>query len=502
MEKPFAILQFIYKKKGKYNINILSSNMLNLLRDTYQIEKIELEADQKDIKNTFHIKESIKVLIDKSPNSDNFIAKTENYIRIFYSKQFYFVKVSIEGRNQNNFLLSIALAVYSKHYDSLKPIFIAKKLIHNIKSSGIFQPNNAEETIEKLRGKYSLQNQTINPINRRSNSLNKNNLNFGLKEKESNKEINFNYSNLNLNNIPHLARSISTKVFGLMNLGNTCFLNSSLQIIIHSPIFIEKFLKDIYILRPQNNTLAYIFFNFIMNINSSDKNLFSPKSLISKFLEKCNMFSLGEQSDSQRFYRNFMTILEKEFGNSNSCIKETFEGKFVYTNEFNCQNKFCGNRNINTIEQSFLDIFLSVKENDLSISELIDQTYRSQSLKSSSKCNCNDNFILTRFIKICPNKYLSLNLQRGKISDRTLKNSEIKIDNIYITNNLYYEPYAMNFHTGTMDYGHYYSYVKIDDYEGNKIGKWYCFNDSHYSDVICPKSSKEVINVFYKIKNI
>ena len=150
--------------------------------------------------------------------------------------------------------------------------------------------------------------------------------------------------------------------------------------------------------------------------------------------------------------------------NLNTCIKEIFEGKFIYTNEFNCQNKFCGNRNLNSVEQPFYDIFLSIKETELTINELIVQTYRSQSLKSSSKCSCNDNFILTRFTKICPNKYLSLNLQRGKISDRTLKNTEIRIDNIYVANNLYYELYAMNFHTGSMDYGHYYSYVKIDDY--------------------------------------
>ena len=62
----------------------------------------------------------------------------------------------------------------------------------------------------------------------------------------------------------------------------------------------------------------------------------------------------------------------------------------------------------------------------------------------------------------------------------------------------------MNFYTGSMDYGHYYSYIKIegnDDYQGNN-GRWYCFNDSHYTEVICPKSSRDVINVFYKIKNI
>ena len=34
-----------------------------------------------------------------------------------------------------------------------------------------------------------------------------------------------------------------------------------------------------------------------------------------------------------------------------------------------------------------------------------------------------------------------------------LKNVEIQIDIIYINDKKFYEPYAINFHTGAMDYG-------------------------------------------------
>ena len=58
-------------------------------------------------------------------------------------------------------------------------------------------------------------------------------------------------------------------------MGNTCFLNSALQIILHTPLFIEKILLDIYKLKPPNSTLAYMLFNLVMTINSSEQKAFS-----------------------------------------------------------------------------------------------------------------------------------------------------------------------------------------------------------------------------------
>ena len=53
-------------------------------------------------------------------------------------------------------------------------------------------------------------------------------------------------------------------------MGNTCFLNSALQIILHTPLFIDN-------LKPPNSILAYILFNLIMTIISSEQKAFSHK---------------------------------------------------------------------------------------------------------------------------------------------------------------------------------------------------------------------------------
>ena len=103
-------------------------------------------------------------------------------------------------------------------------------------------------------------------------------------------------------------------------------------------------MNDIIKFQPGKNTLSFEFFNLIMKIYSKEKNIFSPYKLVDMFLKKCNLFSLGNQSDSQRFYRHLSTILEKEFGHFNTCIKETFEGKFTYINTLFCENTFCSGK--------------------------------------------------------------------------------------------------------------------------------------------------------------
>ena len=53
-----------------------------------------------------------------------------------------------------------------------------------------------------------------------------------------------------------------------------------------------------------------------------------------------------------------------------------------------------------------------------------------------------------------------------------------------------------------MDYGHYYSYVKMCDNKNyNKDGELYCFNDEKYEKTNFPKVSDKVLSVFYKLKS-
>lgn len=460
MNKDIIYLNFFYLEPyKKYKINIINSKnqkISKILKDELNIENIYLEVEKRDVGKTFPINETIKVNITR--NRDNNIIGTTNeaYIPIFSSKKDHYIKFSIHYRNDCH-IFTISLAVYYKSLGCYNSLFQASKTINKkiIEDSSLNSYNyndiNNTNLFSQNSGVYSLDSKNI-----RSKSLKAPNLQF---QNQLNilvdKQINYNISDIK--NIPDLTRSITTKIFGLLNLGNTCFLNSSLQILIHSPIFIQNFLEDFHSFKPATNTVAYEFFNLIMNIHSINKDIFSPDKLISSFLNKCQLFRLGQQSDSQSFFRNLVTIFDKEFGPSNRCIKDTFLGKFTFRMEFSCTNPFCDFNQKNEVTQPFYDLFVATPQTESTVNNLIISKYKRQSLESSKTCpQCGWNFELNKFSKIEPNKYFSVNIQRAVNANSELNNAPIVIGNIFTKNNIYYEPYALNFHIGKTDFGHYY----------------------------------------------
>ena len=317
----------------------------------------------------------------------------------------------------------------------------------------------------------------------------------------------FLYSEINTNNIPYIVEKISSKVFGLINLGNTCFLNSILQILVHSPIFISNFLNDMNKFKPNQNTLAYSLFNLLMNIYSKEREFFAPYDFFEIFLKKCHLFRWGEQSDSQRFFSNLVSILEAEIGPSNTCIKNVFEVVFIIRNQFYCDNIYCGKINYqNENQQKMFVIFASVSDEskESPINELLWNTYKEKIKQSNKICNnCGKNLILKRGSFFNFNKYLFINIQKVDIETRMLNKTKIKIGDICLDqkNNIHYTPYAINLHNGGMDFGHYYSYVKINSNKNkSEDGEWYLFNDEKFKESKFIESSDKILNVIYKIK--
>lgn len=502
-------------------VNIQDQNIKNIFKNTFKIDGILLDIDQDSKNNAFPIKVAIKCEIKKL-SSGNFIGKNQGAYAIISGpkNKTYFLKFSIDARNphsEGQLFLSTAIVVYEKFNGKLYNVFGASKIINTAALSkqtiNNLNPTYNEDiknnALANKKYNYYYQEQKEKNDSKRSKSLNTFNnssFRFNQKSKEILEDNMFEkkFSYLNINNIPHLTKSICSKIFGFENLGNTCFLNSSLQIIIHSHIFIQKFFEDIARIKPGEDSVAYEFFNLIMNIASNDQKVFSPKKLISRFTKKCDMFSLGQQSDSQRFYRNFLTILEKELGPNNTCVKNSFSGEIVYTMQNRCSNPLCGKYfDQNQNKQPFYDIFLSLPENESSLDGLISLTYKPQIISLKKKCSCGSNLNVIRFSAIKPNFYFNMNIQRVKIATRNLKNTKIIIDNIYKEGDYFYEPYAINFHVGSsMDFGHYYSYVKVDSFDENENSRWYNFNDRSYEPIHIdfPFSSESAINIVYRLK--
>jgi len=124
---------------------------------------------------------------------------------------------------------------------------------------------------------------------------------------------NYSENNINTNN-NILKYDISKKLVGLENLGNTCFMNTSLQCILHSDIFITKFLQYCENNKPARPIpICNAFLNLIENYSKKyDKSSISPNELKTQIGRKHRSYSGYSQQDSQEFIRKLLDEISKE----------------------------------------------------------------------------------------------------------------------------------------------------------------------------------------------
>ena len=84
---------------------------------------------------------------------------------------------------------------------------------------------------------------------------------------------------------------IINKEFGIKNIGNTCYINSTIQTLLHNGIFMENFiLKESKIKSKENTLLSLILWNIIYSINrlmlNNNKIIIDIRELIQYFKKK------------------------------------------------------------------------------------------------------------------------------------------------------------------------------------------------------------------------
>ena len=243
-----------------------------------------------------------------------------------------------------------------------------------------------------------------------------------------------------------------SKNFGINNIGNTCYLNSAVQLLCLNPDFIN-----------------------IENI-SNDQSIAIKKikNTLAKISRRFNGFSQQDSGEA-------LLLLLEHYGSKDN-FNNISDYEFDEKTRIKCKYLSCLHTEI-TIRKSCI-LLLDIKGNDLDscFSNMCDIDKLSG--WKCPKCNqtkvANKRFIFSDF-----NKYIIIGFKRFESvrgSTRYVKNNtKIKIQNIIKTD---YHIKGAIIHSGSINGGHY---IAI----GKRNNKWYLFNDSSVSEI---KSEEQLNN--------
>jgi ubiquitin C-terminal hydrolase len=324
------------------------------------------------------------------------------------------------------------------------------------------------------------------------------------------------------------------KEIGINNLGNTCFINACLQILIHCPLFIYKLIKieNEKLINEKTPTTSN-FLSICKMMMETQENSIDISSFKNLLALNHKLFEGYLQNDSQEFCRILLEDISRELNeiktksiykmlnNSDRKSKQSRDEDFhknftqreksIITDIFYAQIV-----NIFTCEckaeiysfQKILDFPLLFPENinrdTISINELLKLYFQTENIDFESKCErCHKISSHKKEIKISrPPEILILSLQRIDEKQEKL-GYKVKFPQIldiypYIDHDCGYDReskynlFGTINHVGNIDYGHYFSFIKI----GNK--NWYQFNDHEVNNIKkIGDCSEEVYALFY-----
>ena len=487
----------LYKKKDK----IKSNEIINIL------SKLPILYNG----NMQYIQDILNTICEKYEKYNNFI---NNYFKIY--KIPYFIDQSL---NYNNIPQYCRTNNFLENYNGYIKMQLGKSRIINWVNFINFIKLESERTIEKL-----LNNSNINKSFFNKDKMNKN-INFNDKEKTAMDGKQNNILNLNYNIIPkdyiktdilEEIPNIINSLIGFNNIGNSCYANSIMQLLLHSEIFLNNLENNIGEIKEQYKSISYSIHLILLDIIDA-----STKGV--KYIDIFSflyLFGLGHKSysgyiqhDAQEFLRILLNDISSEMNqnkknrNYTEIIYTNLKDKIQSEKEF---EKFSNSKEKSFITELFNSVILTkhlCKCNEetysfnniieypltipkninlIELSELLDIYFQEEIVEFVNRCQRCKNIEYHKkelFITKLP-KILIISLQRLNFRENTKNECIINfsekldlskyIDNDF-KNNQTAEYNLLGFinHIGTLNFGHYYSYIKLE----NKT-IWYKFDDS------------------------
>ena len=506
---------------NKNNENYEKEKELNEIKDILKNKGKEIyeKAKQiKELKNILHIKNNENDEKEKELNELKNILQNKN--NEYYEKEQKLNELNNILQNKNNEICELK----EKEKEIIKNF---ENIIKNKDNKLSTLEIKNKESILLLNESY---NKKINELENINNEykINNNHLEKKIKEYE-----------MKIEKLKESNDEECLKIYGFINIGNNCYLNSSLQLLTRINEFKKEILsfQDIIEINRDNDTKGKLFFEIkkiITEIESSnnDNLIIDPKNLKYVMGSIDAKYFRDFQEDANEFIANFISGLYKETATKarvkdvkkleinneeeqkiydnfyrryyikkgNSFLTDIFYG--IRKTRNYCKN--CGK----TITNSFssynmleLPIYNLVKRNNNKTLDLIQilNEYRTEK-KIEFKCPyCEDNKkIYTETLLYTLPKYLMISFIRTiddeYIYNNIIYNEKLELKNDYDKKNYKYILKCVIEHSGGAHSGHYTALCPKD--KTNNI--WYRFSDSYHREIGNDFHSRNALILLYK----
>jgi len=321
---------------------------------------------------------------------------------------------------------------------------------------------------------------------------------------------------------------------GLVNLGNTCFMNSAIQCLSHTIPLVNYFMSNKYLedkktvcqeeelIESWNELLRYIwsenttlspkkfliisqrlavrknmvqFAGFLQN-DSIEYLLYLMDSLHSGLSYKAAITISGEaKNEKDKDAINAYTNWDKFYGKEYSELIDIFYGQFKTTVKTYNEDKTI--KEINVLYEPFNCLLLDIPQDTekVNLYNCLDLYCNVENIVDNNKEK------QTLFWRLPPILIISFKrfdmMRRKNDIDIEFPTDILDMSKYvcgYSPNQYIYELYAVIYHTGNVNGGHYFASIK------EASGKWYLMNDSQVQERGIDDISRFTYCLFYKLR--